>query len=99
MLLIFLPWCTSSASSGICRFDHSAGARRVCQRTGPECGDSSLHGRVNVGVIETGQRAVFLEGGQEAGICSGYGEHTVVGMQGVNETGECEAGGVVDIVQ
>jgi hypothetical protein len=67
--------------------------------TGPECGDCSLHSRVDVGVVEINQCAVFLEGGQEPGIGSGDGEHTAVGMKGVDESGEGEAGGVVDIVQ
>jgi hypothetical protein len=44
---------------------------RWCQRTCLECGDCSLHGRVDVGVVEIGQRAVFLEGGQQPGIGSG----------------------------
>jgi hypothetical protein len=36
---------------------------RWCQRTCLECGDGSLHRRVDVGVVEVGERAVFLEGG------------------------------------
>jgi hypothetical protein len=36
-----------------------------------ESGDCSLHAGVDVGVVEIGQRAVFLEGGQQPGIGSG----------------------------
>jgi hypothetical protein len=54
----------SGASSSLCL---GRGFRRTCL----ECSDCVLHGRVDMGVVEVGQRAVILEGGQQPGI--GFG--------------------------
>ena len=68
-------------------------------RTGLERGDCIPHGRIDVGVVEIGQGAVILQGCHEVGISVGYGEHHTFGMKGLDESGDGEAGRVVDIVQ
>ena len=45
-----------------------------------------------------GQRAVLLEGVKERGVRTGQSEYTAITMKSVDEFGEGEAGGVVDVV-
>ena len=61
-------------------------------------GNRSLHRRVDVAVEEVGQRAVLLEGVKERGVRTGQSEYTAITMKSVDEFGEGEAGGVVDVV-
>jgi hypothetical protein len=58
----------------------ASSTRRPAQLTCPESGDRSLHGRVDVAVVEIGQRAVLLEDVKERGIGTGQGEYTTIAM-------------------
>lgn len=83
-----------SSSGAMVRTAYRVGAPVTCRRhsrpelvdnylglgLGLERGDCILHGRIDVGVVEIGQRAVILQGCHEVGISPGDGEHHTFGM-------------------